>query len=167
MAHRADGARIRANCRHRRVHRVTREWTMARLTTDASVRVRLTNVGDVAVTIDACRLSGIHDWPGLIGSKRTCPVGPQPAVVARHKHRAESQEQYGPDGKQCREAKQVFVGAEWRHECSSDGRTLGNYGAAPSPPGFERYGAMATEVCELFSRPVENRAGYFFFKVLR
>ena len=143
------------------------ERTVASLTTDAGVRVGLAKVGDIAVTIDARRLARIHNWPGLVRRKRTSPIRPQAAVIARHKDPAESEKECDPDGKQGRKPKQVFVGAEGRHECSSDGRTLGNYGAAPSPPGFERYGAMATEVCELFSSRVENRAGYFFFKLLR
>jgi hypothetical protein len=144
---------------------MSREWTVATLTTDAGVRVGLAKVGDIAVTIDACRLSRIDNWPGLVRGKRTRPIRPQPAVIARYKDPAEAEKECDPDGKQGRQPKQVFVRAEGRHECSSDGRTLGNYGAAPSPLGFERYGAMATAICEFFSSLVENRAGYFFFKL--
>jgi hypothetical protein len=163
MTHGADGARIRANRRDGRVHRMTGEWTVATFTTDAGVRVGLAKVGDVAVTIDACRLTGIHNRPGLVRGKRTSPVRSKPAVIARNKRRSESQKECDSDGKQCRETKQMLVGAKRRHEVFFRGRTLRNYGAARNLPGFERYEPEILKVCELFSSAVENPAGYFFF----
>jgi hypothetical protein len=168
MTHSADGARIRANRRDRRVHRMSGEWTVATLTTDAGVRVGLAEVGDVAVTLDAGHLPGIHNRPGLVRGNRTSPVRPKPAVIGGHQEPAQSEKQSNSDGKYCREPKQVLVGAESRHDVFFLKKNTRQLWCRHESIQIRAVRAFATHAREFFSSAAENRPlGYYFFKLLR
>jgi hypothetical protein len=118
MTHRADSSRVRRARGNGWIGRMCAERSVTRFAADARVCVGLARVGHVGMTVDARQLSRVDSGLRRDLRQRARAIVPEPAVVSGNEQGAQYREHEDACREHSGQAKQVFVGAEWRHNAA-------------------------------------------------